>query len=94
MKPGILTRTPSASVRAGSMAVVSPLIARAIESTPSTWAPTTRTPCDFSASATPDARPPPPIGTITTSGVYGAISMPIVPWPAITSGSSKADRKR
>ena len=103
MKPGTLTRTPSASELAGAISRTSPLIARAMESTPSTWAPTTRTrwpPKPWlpdrvdSARATPEARPPPPIGTITTSGAYGAISMPMVPWPAITSGSSNADRKR
>lgn len=69
MKPGTFTRTPSASDATGLTGVTSPFIARIIESTPSTCAPTTRTPCDFSASATPEAKPPPPMGTMTTSGV-------------------------
>ncbi len=41
--------------------------------------------------ATPAARPPPPIGTNTASigsPCWRRISSPIVPWPAITSGSS------
>ena len=38
----------------------------------------------------PDASPPPPIGisTVSTSGTCSASSSPIVPWPAITTGSS------
>ena len=45
----------------------------------------------FTYEAIPEIRPPPPIATkIASIGrvVWRRISMPIVPWPAITSGSS------
>jgi hypothetical protein len=40
--------------------------------------------------AMPEIRPPPPIGTtrMSISGAAPSISSAIVPWPAITSGSS------
>ena len=46
------------------------------------------------AAATPEIRPPPPMGTITasTSGSWSRISRPMVPWPAMTSSSSKGWR--
>ena len=57
-------------------------------STPITRAPGSRARI---ATATPAASPPPPTGTTTVAvcGACSAISSPIVPWPAITSGSSK-----
>src|SRR5262249_3495459 len=47
--------------------------------------------CALTAIATPEINPPPPIGTMTasTSGQSCAISSPSVPWPAISSSSSK-----
>ena len=50
----------------------------------------------FTKVAMPAARPPPPTGTkIASIGpeCWVRISMPMVPWPAITSGSSKGCRK-
>ena len=43
------------------------------------------------AAEIPEMRPPPPTGTTTrpASGRSAAISRPMVPWPAITAGSSK-----
>ena len=45
----------------------------------------------FSASPMPPISPPPPTGTSTASrsGTCSASSRPIVPWPAMTRGSSK-----
>jgi hypothetical protein len=46
---------------------------------------------DFTYAAMPAASPPPPIAMKIASGgedSWRRISMPIVPWPAITSGSS------
>ncbi len=45
----------------------------------------------LAAVATPEISPPPPIGTISTSrsGQSSSISVARVPWPAITSRSSK-----
>ena len=42
------------------------------------------------AALIPDMRPPPPTGTTITSasGASSSSSSPMVPWPAITSGSS------
>jgi len=61
-------------------------------SVPAACTPTMRTPgCRArSAIAIPDASPPPPIGitTVPASGACSTSSRPIVPWPAITSGSS------
>ena len=56
-------------------------------STPMTWAPLAR---PRKPAATPEMSPPPPTGTSTTvaSGTSSASSSPIVPWPAMTSGSS------
>ena len=44
----------------------------------------------FTAAATPEASPPPPIGTtmVSTSGRSSMISSPMVPCPAMTIGSS------
>ena len=46
--------------------------------------------CDLTAIETPEIRPPPPIGTTTTStsGQSWTISRPRVPWPAISCSSS------
>jgi hypothetical protein len=43
------------------------------------------------AAATPAISPPPPMGTTTVSasGASAASSSPMVPWPAMISGSSK-----
>jgi len=46
--------------------------------------------------AMPEMSPPPPMGTNTAwigRVVWRRISMPIVPWPAITSGSSNGCTK-
>ena len=87
---GCLTAIPSAIVKPCSVEPVYGAHAAA-------WTPTTRTfGCSSrSASAIPDARPPPPIGTtsVSSSGSCSAISSPIVPWPAITRSSSKACTK-
>ncbi len=53
--------------------------------------PSTRGYSDFTYAAMPAIRPPPPIGTKIawmSPGCWRRISMPIVPCPAITSGSS------
>ena len=55
--------------------------------------PTTRTsgPDPARAAAIPETSPPPPTGTTTVvaSGASSASSSPMVPWPAMISGSSK-----
>ena len=49
----------------------------------------------LAAVAMPEISPPPPIGTGSTSssGASSSISRATVPWPAITSRSSKACTK-
>ncbi len=49
----------------------------------------------FAATATPDTSPPPPIGTTiaSVSGSCASTSSAIVPWPAMTSGSSNGCTK-
>ena len=50
----------------------------------------------LAAVAMPPIRPPPPIGTTSTSrsGAAASISSASVPWPAITAGSSKGWTKQ
>ena len=79
--PGCFTAMPSAIVNPGPPGSV-----------PAACTPTMRMPgrTARSASAIPDASPPPPIGITTVSAfsTWSASSRPIVPWPATTSGSS------
>ena len=59
-------------------------------SAPNGSTPMTRVPGDmpFTAAATPEARPPPPMGTTTTSrsGISSISSRPTVPCPRMMSG--------
>ena len=50
-----------------------------------------RRPSSLIAVGDPEMRPPPPTGTTTTSrsGTCSISSSPMVPWPAMTGGSSK-----
>ena len=50
---------------------------------------------DLMYAAIPEMRPPPPTGTNTysTLGSWRTTSMPTVPWPATTSGSSNGGTK-
>ena len=90
--PGCLTAMPSAMVFALVSATTCPASSDAfMPAAPAACTPTMRTfGCSiFTAAATPEASPPPPMGTtmVSTSGRSSMISRPIVPWPAMTIGS-------
>jgi hypothetical protein len=92
--PGRLTAIPSAIVSALSTPTGSPRRSDSGKAaTLSTCTPTTSTwgRADLTAIATPLASPPPPTGTTTLarSGMSSSSSSPSVPWPAMTSVSSK-----
>jgi len=92
--PGSFTAIPSANVTLTGLSIGLPaakdadMEGAAIDSTPimRTWGAFSRM-----AVAMPAIRPPPPTGMIRlrTSGISSSISRAIVPWPAITSSSSK-----
>ena len=95
--PGLLTAMPSAIVGDDRDLVGCP--PRARRGRRRRWRPARRSPGSsrpsraarcLTALATPEMRPPPPIGTITvsTSGTWSRISSPSVPWPATTSAWS------
>src|SRR2546428_5007680 len=93
VRPAIGAVRPSAIVSMRSSRFGAPLSsATRIVGAPRVSTPTTRTPVRRSVSATarPAMRPPPPTATTTrpTFGSSSSISRPIVPCPAITSGSS------
>ena len=91
---GDFSAMPSAIVDTSSRTTTRPAsIDARIAAAPAASTPTTRTAALVWASAVaiPEIRPPPPIGTTTTSRSSGASSTssrPMVPWPAITRGSS------
>ena len=84
---------PSASVLTGPSGGASPRYGAHTAA----CTPTTRTSgrSDFTATATPAARPPPPSGTIThaRSSMSSTSSSPSVPCPFTTTGSSKGWQK-
>ncbi len=91
--PGRLTAIPSAMVRADWTATGFPSLSDSRTGAQlEAWTPITsiEARADFSAIATPLTSPPPPTGTITRarSSTCSSNSSPIVPCPAITSGSS------
>ena len=92
--PGFFTAMPSAMVDTLRSSVGPPAWRdRYMDAAPAAWTPTIRQSgfsC-FTAKAMPPMRPPPPMGTTicSTSGSCSRISRPMVPWPAITSGSLK-----
>ena len=92
--PGRLTAMPSAIVSFDGAATGSPRRSDSgYGAMLSTCTPTISTSgrADFTATAIPDASPPPPTGTTTfaRSWTSSSSSNPSVPWPATTSGSSK-----
>ena len=91
--PGFFTAMPSAIVLAVSSETTCPASIEAfMPAAPAACTPITRTFgwSIFTAEATPEASPPPPIGTtmVSTSGRSSMISSPMVPCPAMTIGSS------
>mmetsp|Transcript_384 Transcript_384/g.733 ORF Transcript_384/g.733 Transcript_384/m.733 type:complete len:251 (+) Transcript_384:645-1397(+) len=94
--PTIFTATPSAKVSTLSRRTLCP----AIKLSCMAHAPNGSTPMilmsgrtRFRYAPTPEMRPPPPTGRKTASssalGAWRRSSRPMVPWPAMTSGSSK-----
>ena len=93
ISPGLLTAMPSAIVAPSWTRTGCPAASEAgTAAAASACTPTTRTggSASLTATAIPDARPPPPTGTVIvrTSGHSSMISRPRVPWPATTSGWS------
>ena len=92
--PGSLTHTPSAKRPGFSSVTRRPALnERDMQSESSGSTPKTLTQgrTAFTYAETPAARPPPPMGTNTavrSRPACSRISLPTVPWPAITSGSS------
>ncbi len=92
--PGRPTLIPSAIVIGSSIEIGCPALSEGgYAAAPSACTPMTRTSgrSAFTATATPAARPPPPIPTrmVRTSGHCSRISRPTVPWPAMMSRWSK-----
>ena len=92
--PARRTAMPSAMVASAAMVTGAPASrARSMEGRRSGSTPTTRILglVSLSAQAMPAMRPPPPMGTTTASmsGTCSSSSRPMVPWPEMTSGSSK-----
>ena len=96
--PGVSTWIPSAIVAPSFTVVTMPFLQETnMDGTDDAWTPIIFTfgRICLMAEATPEARPPPPTGMMTcsTSGTCSRISRPMVPCPAITSGSLKGCAK-
>ena len=99
--PTVLTATPSAKLFRSSSVTRRPAaraVARQFESAGSTPSTLTHGATCLTKAATPARRPPPPTGTKMAcrawmSFTWRRISLPMVPWPQMTCGSSKGAMK-